>query len=67
MDTHVAHARSRVGVAARRRDPAAIEAARRDLAEAKLAAYIRRVVDDAPDLGPEVRDRLALLLRGTAA
>lgn len=42
--------------------------ARRDLAAAKLAAYIQRTVDAAPPLSPEQRDRLALLLRaGDAA
>jgi len=35
----------------------------RDLAAAKLADYIARVVDAAPPLTPEQRDRLALLLR----
>ncbi len=42
-----------------------MEQARRELAEAKLAPYIQRVVDEAPPLSPEQRDRLALLLRGT--
>ena len=36
----------------------------RDLAEAKLAAYIERVVAAAPPLTPAMRDRLALLLSG---
>ena len=40
--------------------------ARRDLAAANLAAYIRRTVDAAPPLTNEQRDRLALLLRGVA-
>jgi hypothetical protein len=38
--------------------------ARRDLAEAKLADYITRVVADAPPLRESQRDRLVLLLRG---
>jgi hypothetical protein len=41
--------------------------ARRDLAEAKIAQYIRQVVEAAPPLTAEQRDRLALLLRGDAA
>ena len=41
-----------------------VEHAARDLAAAKLAAYIKRVVDAAPPLTPAMRDRLALLLRG---
>ena len=36
----------------------------RDLAAAKLADYIARVVDAAPPLTPAQRDKLALLLRG---
>lgn len=57
-------ARSRLGVATRRGDAAQILDARRDLAAAKIENYIARVVADAPDLTPEQRDRLALLLRG---
>lgn len=38
----------------------------RALAAAKLAAYIERVVDQAPPLTDEQIDRLALLLRGGA-
>jgi hypothetical protein len=34
------------------------------LAEAQLANYIKRVVDQAPPLSAEQCDRLALLLRG---
>ena len=30
----------------------------------RAAEYIRRIVDEAPPLSPEQRDRLALLLRG---
>jgi len=37
-----------------------------DLAAARLADYIKRVVDEAPALTPEQRDRLAVLLRGGA-
>ncbi len=35
-----------------------MEQARRELAEAKLAAYIQRVVGEAPPLSPDQRDRL---------
>lgn len=41
-----------------------LDVARRDLAAAKLADYIRRTVDAAPSLTPAQRDRLALLLKG---
>lgn len=46
-------------------DPVVTEA-RRDLKAARLADYISRVVDEAPPLSPEQRDRLAVLLRGGA-
>lgn len=59
-------ARNKLGALTRHRptDTAAITAARRDLAEAKLADYIQRTVGEAPDLTTEQRDRLAVLLRG---
>lgn len=41
-----------------------LDSARRELAAAKLAAYIRRVVDEAPPLTDEQRQTLARLLRG---
>ncbi len=44
----------------------AIADARRDYAAQVLEDHIRRVVDAAPPLTPEQRDRLALLLRPTA-
>jgi len=65
----VAFAHSRVANLAKKakKDPAAkapLEQARRDLAAAKLAAYIAEVVEAAPSLDAATRDRLALLLRG---
>ena len=39
----------------------------RAYAEARIAAYVSRVVAEAPELLPEQRDRLALILRGDAA
>lgn len=48
-------------------DPARIEQTRRDLAAERLASYIAKVVDAAPPLTDEQRDRLAVLLRGGAA
>ncbi len=44
---------------------AAVENARRDYYATALEDYIRRVVDEAPELSPEQRDRLAQLLRGS--
>lgn len=43
------------------------ESVARELAEAQLEDYIRKVVDQAPPLTDEQRARLSLLLRGTAA
>ncbi len=71
----VTRARSRVALEAKaaKNNPepsshARLSDARRDLAEAKLAACIQRVVDDAPvPLSPEQRDRLAVLLRSGGA
>ena len=61
------HARNKLGGAARRRDPEAVENARRDLAAAKLEAHIRQVVDAAPPLSASQRERLAVLLAPAAA
>lgn len=64
----VAQARARVASLTRSRplhDPEFI-AARRDLAAENLAAYVSRVVADAPPLTAEQRDRIAALLRPTA-
>lgn len=47
-------------------DPDLIDA-RRDLAAAKLDAYIKKVVAEAPPLTDEQRDRIAALLRPTKA
>jgi hypothetical protein len=46
----------------------AVQAARGELAEAKIAAYITAVVSAAPPLSAQQRDRLATLLKtGRAA
>ena len=45
------------------RDPKAIEAARQALATEKIAAYVERVLDEAPPLTDDQRTRLAELLR----
>lgn len=39
------------------------DAARRDLATARIAAYVERVLHDAPELTREQRERIAALLR----
>jgi hypothetical protein len=46
----------------RRAAPERIDEARADLAATTLEDHIRRVVDAAPPLTPEQRERLALLL-----
>lgn len=52
----------------KRRDPNAdVTELRRQMKAEKLEAHIRDVVDTAPPLTREQRDRLALILRGGAA
>jgi hypothetical protein len=51
-------------VGTRLNDPEREAKGRRDLAEAKLADYIRRTLDKAPDLTPAQVKRLSSLLRG---
>lgn len=73
MSPQMSIARSRAGVAAKRakREPseenlAALEAANRELAEARIAAHITAVVDSAPPLTATQTARLALLLQQPA-
>ena len=40
---------------------------RAQLKAERLEDYVRKVVDSAPPLSPEQRDRIAVLLRGDAA
>lgn len=63
--SEILQARGRLGVASRVRDPHKITEARRDLAAAKLADYVAKIVDDAPPLTEAQRDRIASLLRPT--
>ncbi len=70
MSVSQAHLRLANAVKKSRRDPSAraeVEQARRQLAEAKLAAYIQRVVDEAPPLSADARQRLAALLGSRGA
>jgi hypothetical protein len=61
----LAKALSQHAVAHRKpRDPQAIEDARRGLAAEKIAAYVAKVLDEAPPLNDEQRIRLAELFRG---
>ncbi|MBN9128505.1 MAG: hypothetical protein J0I04_02480 [Paenarthrobacter ureafaciens] len=63
MSADVMKARSMVAVESKRGDQAALLAARRELAAAKLAQYIRKVVSEAPELTDEQLDAIAMLLR----
>jgi hypothetical protein len=60
--------RARLAALKRHRNPddPAIADAARELKTARLEDHIRRVVDSAPPLTAEQRDRLAVLLRPTA-
>ncbi len=63
-DNPVTHARARLAALTRHNPHGDHTDARRDLAAANIAAYVRKVVDAAPPLTDEQRDRLTLLLRG---
>jgi hypothetical protein len=59
-------ARARVAAASRHHpDDDKTKALARDFEAERLAAYIARVVESAPPLSAEQRDRLVLLLRGS--
>lgn len=68
MNSDARQSRARLA-AARRRHPntAETEGLARDFRAIRLAEHIRRVVDFAPPLSPEQRDRLAVLLRGAGS
>jgi hypothetical protein len=61
----LAKARADVAIAYRRKDstPQAIETARRNFATEKIAAFVQKVLAEAPPLNDEQRTRLAELLR----
>ena len=59
----VLQARSRLGVASRVGTSDERESARRDLAAEKIAAYVERVVSEAPPLTPDQRARITSILR----
>lgn len=64
--SEVQHHRARVAVLARVGTDEERTDARRDLAVAKIAQYVERVVAEAPPLTDEQRERLAGLLNGAA-
>lgn len=55
--------RGRLGMAVKSGDHERAEELRRELNEAVAEAYIQRLIDSAPPLTQEQRDRLARLLR----
>jgi hypothetical protein len=61
------HTRSEIAHAKKKNPDADVTELLRKLKEERLAEHIARIVDDAPPLTAEQRDRLALLLRGDAA
>lgn len=62
----VASAKGKLAVARRWHPDTDNSSLRRDLAAAKLEAYVSRVVSEAPPLTVEQLDRVAVLLRGGA-
>jgi hypothetical protein len=63
QDTPRHHRAIVAGLVSKGAPPEQVDAARADLATANISAYIRRVIDAAPPLTAEQRDRLATLLR----
>jgi hypothetical protein len=59
----VAVVRGRLGMAVKAGDQKRVDELRRELNEAVAEAYIQRLIDSAPPLTQEQRDRLARLLR----
>ncbi|MGP5678493.1 hypothetical protein ACTXPX_05930 [Glutamicibacter arilaitensis] len=62
--SEVVQARAALGSASRWGDKEAIENARRALAAAKLAAYVEKVVAEAPPLTDEQRARVSAIVNG---
>ena len=61
--TQIPALRAAVARAVRYKNPGAETAARRELAEAKIAAYVQKALEAAPPLTDEQRGRLTELLR----
>lgn len=67
MSSAVYKARSRVAVAARQGNCEEREEARKELAAAKIAAYIDKIVAEAPPLSREQLDSIAAALHTSRA
>lgn len=65
--SEVLQARAALGVASRRGDSEKINDARRDLAAAKMAAYVEKIVAEAPPLTDEQRARVSAIVNGGAS
>lgn len=63
MTSWTRHRARLAGLHARAADDPEVIDARRDLAAERLVEHVRRVVDQAPTLTTEQRDRIAALLR----
>lgn len=63
----ITKSRSRLGVATKAGDAEAATEARKDLAAAKIAAYIERTLAEAPPLSAEQRSQLASILAPVVA
>lgn len=61
----ILHQRAKIGALSRSRnqDDPELVGAKRDLAEAKITAYVEKILAQAPPLNDEQRTRLAELLR----
>ncbi len=57
---------SKIMHAVKRGDMEAAEQARREFKAIKAEDYVKALVNSAPTLPPDVRERLAVLLRGAA-
>jgi hypothetical protein len=68
MNSEQVRIRGKLGATIKHRpsDKAAADELRLQLKESRLAEYIAKVVNEAPPLTPEQRDKLATLLRGAA-
>ncbi len=60
------HTRSQIAVAKKKNPHADVTDLQRQLKAERLAAYVAKVVAEAPPLTPAQRDRIAVLLRGGA-
>lgn len=63
MSSDVLKARARLAINTRHHPDIDHTDLKRDLAAAKLEAYVSRIVAEAPPLTPEQLDRVAVLLR----